>query len=288
MRRGTIDAESHIRHSGHRLIYPHQGIPDKTGPESPGWIRVTEQGVKQSLDMTRVMFSRGNISEKIRFGKLVQEGEDILDMYAGIGYYTLPAIIHGNARWVVACEWNKYAINALRYNVDDNNVSDRVTIMEGDCRKSAMEHNLVNMFDRVSLGLLPSSEGGWRTAVRALKNETGGWLHIHGNVPNSEEEAWAIWTCKCILEICNEVGRPDEWVVLCNHVERVKSYAPTISHFVADIFVGPSKLHVRSKDLSGHRAGVLHQNECISCDGDVLIPSCALSPDGPLSQPWMM
>jgi Met-10+ like-protein len=287
VRRGTIDAESHIRQSGHRLVYPHQGIPEKTGPDSPGWIRVTEQGIRQSFDMTRVMFSRGNISEKIRFGKIVQFGEDILDMYAGIGYYTLPAIIRGKARHVVACEWNKDAIYALRHNVHDNNVTDRVTILEGDCRQSATDHNLVGLFDRVSLGLLPSSEGGWKTAVRALKNETGGWLHIHGNVPNSEQAAWAIWTCKSLLDICNEIGRPDDWVVLCNHVEKVKSFAPTVSHFVADIFVGPSALHIRSHELSGSKAGVLRQHECVSCKGDILVPSCALSSTGPLSQSWM-
>lgn len=32
--------------------------------------------------MTRVMFSRGNITEKIRFGKLVQKGDIVLDVRA--------------------------------------------------------------------------------------------------------------------------------------------------------------------------------------------------------------
>ena len=36
--------------------------------------------------------------------------------------------------------------------------------------------------DRVNLGLIPSSEPGWRTACLALKSQTGGILHIHGNV----------------------------------------------------------------------------------------------------------
>ncbi len=36
--------------------------------------------------------------------------------------------------------------------------------------------------DRVNLGLVPSSEGGWPVACRALKPTTGGWLHVHGNV----------------------------------------------------------------------------------------------------------
>ena len=36
--------------------------------------------------------------------------------------------------------------------------------------------------DRVNLGLIPSSEPGWRTACLALRSQTGGILHIHGNV----------------------------------------------------------------------------------------------------------
>jgi 16S rRNA G966 N2-methylase RsmD len=256
VRRGTIDIDSGIRQSGHRLVFPSchgGGIPETTGPTSPGWIRVvTEQGIKQSFDiMTRVMFSRGNISEKIRFGKrLVKKDEMILDMYTGIGYYTLPALIHGKAKHVVACEWNEHAIQALRYNVKDNHLDDRVTIYPGDCRTTAKDQHLVNMFDRVSLGLLPSSEGGWETAVCALKNETGGWLHVHGNVRNAEKETWALWLCQRLLDICQDVGKPSEWIVLGNHVERVKSFAPTVSHFVADVFVGPADGHPRSKDIT--------------------------------------
>ena len=45
------------------------------------------------------------------------------------------------------------------------------------------------MADRVNLGLLPSSEAGWPVACATLRPDTGGWLHVHGNVcskPGSE------------------------------------------------------------------------------------------------------
>ena len=45
----------------------------------------------------------------------------------------------------------------------------RVCIRAGDCRVTAP----VDCADRVLLGLLPSSEGGWRTALGALRNTTG-------------------------------------------------------------------------------------------------------------------
>lgn len=237
------------------------------------------------------MFSRGNISEKIRFGKLVQEGETVLDMYAGIGYYTLPALVMGNASHVTACEWNEHAANALKHNLCQNGVGDRATVLVGDCRVLARQHGLVNKFDRVSLGLLPSSEGGWRTAVNALPIETGGWLHIHGNVPDNELSNWNVWMCEKLLEFVDaREDTSNDWVVVCAQVERVKAYAPHIHHYVADVFIGPCLSPLPfSANLEGHRVGILQQNgefEC--CPGASSPPSCALSPDGALHQAWMM
>ena len=61
--------------------------------------------------------------------------------------------------------------------------------------------------DRVLLGLLPSSECAWKTAVAALK-DTGGCLHLHGNVKDTEEASWAQATlvsthapCKLVMAI---------------------------------------------------------------------------------------
>lgn len=292
--RGRIDPNSKIRESGHRLVWPSQGIPSTSGPSTASsWICVTEQGIRQSFDVTRVMFSRGNVSEKIRFGQtLVQEGEVVLDMYAGIGYYTLPAVIHGRAERVYACEWNQYAAQALLYNVKDNGMQEKVKIFVGDCRELAIEHNLLDLVDRVSLGLLPSSEGGWKTAVRALKNATGGWLHVHGNVPNKERDDWALWLCSRLNDFTQETGKPANWVVLCSHVERVKSFAPTVSHYVADVFLGPPERHLfGDKIQKAHAAfGVLKdQGTLITATKDTKAtqPSCALSADGVLFQGWM-
>ena len=237
------------------------------------------------------MFSRGNISEKIRFGRqLVQEGEVILDMYAGIGYYTLPALVYGKANRVVACEWNEYAAFALQYNLDANGVAERATVHVGDSRVTCREHNLIGMFDRVSLGLLPSSEGGWRTAVKALRDNTGGWLHIHGNVPDHELETWTVWMCSRLMTFVDQDAGQNDWIVLCTNVERVKSFAPQIHHYVADVFLGPPAcLPVSVDDMSGQRAGVLKDGNAFqSCPEVVQPPSCALSRDGVLNQAWMM
>ena len=60
-------------------------------------------------------------------------------------------------------------------------------VLEGDNRVSAA--GLGGVADRVLLGLLPSSEGGWGLGVACLKAQ-GGWMHVHGNVADGEEAAW--------------------------------------------------------------------------------------------------
>ena len=239
------------------------------------------------------MFSRGNISEKIRFGKLVCEDEMVLDMYAGIGYYTLPALIHGNAKYVYACEWNKHAADALRYNLSQNQLNDRATIFVGDCRESLRKHEVLKIgFDRVSLGLLPSSEGGWSTAVQAINCDKGGWLHVHGNVPTVERQTWGLWLCQRILELRDDWGgdKVKDHVVVCQHIERVKSFAPKIAHYVADVFLGPKKrlcLELPGIRMNGNRSGICEKGEFFPVVGIVSSPSCALGENSILHQKWM-
>lgn len=52
----------------------------------------------------------------------------------GIGYFTLPYLIHGHAKKVYACEWNPDAVEALKRNLLLNKCSERCEVLEGDNR----------------------------------------------------------------------------------------------------------------------------------------------------------
>lgn len=54
---------------------------------------------------------------------------------SGIGYFTLPYLVHARASHVHACEWNPDAVEALQKNLEANGVSDRCTIHRGDNRQ---------------------------------------------------------------------------------------------------------------------------------------------------------
>uniref|UniRef100_A0A0E0EBY0 tRNA wybutosine-synthesizing protein 2/3/4 n=1 Tax=Oryza meridionalis TaxID=40149 RepID=A0A0E0EBY0_9ORYZ len=193
-----------------------------------GWLTHHENGICYSLDATKCMFSSGNRSEKLRMGKLDCRDEVVVDLFAGIGYFVLPFLVKANAKLVYACEWNPHALEALQRNVMDNHVADRCIILEGDNRLTAPK----GIADRVCLGLLPSSECSWDTAVRALRAE-GGMLHIHGNVNDSDETLWLDNVVKSITNIAKTHGL--SWNVTVEHVERVKWYGPHIRHLVVDV-----------------------------------------------------
>ncbi|XP_033105278.1 tRNA wybutosine-synthesizing protein 2 homolog [Anneissia japonica] len=142
-----------------------------------GWVEHIDNGIRYSYDVTKCMFSSGNITEKIRVAKMECSGETVVDLYAGIGYFTLPYLVHANAAFLHACEWNPHAVNALKRNLVLNNVQDRCAVYEGDNRQICP----TGVADRVNLGLIPTSSAGWPVACQALKS-TGGILHIHGNV----------------------------------------------------------------------------------------------------------
>ncbi|CAM5165806.1 unnamed protein product [Natator depressus] len=150
-----------------------------------GWVEHVDNGIRYTFDVTRCMFSPGNITEKLRAASLPCAGEVLVDLYAGIGYFTVPYLVHAGAAFVHACEWNPHAVEALRKNLELNGVQDRCQIHKGDNRQLELQ----DVANRVNLGLLPSSEEGWPIACQLLRKGTGGILHIHQNVESFPAKA---------------------------------------------------------------------------------------------------
>ncbi|XP_054025687.1 tRNA wybutosine-synthesizing protein 2 homolog isoform X1 [Dryobates pubescens] len=234
---------------------------------------------RYTFDVTKCMFSAGNIREKLRVASLPCSGEVLVDLYAGIGYFTLPFLVHAEAAFAHACEWNGHAVEALRRNLALNGVQDRCHVHHGDSRQLELQ----DVADRVNLGLIPSSEEGWPVACRVLKKSTGGVLHIHHNVeslpvpassqtPVLQAEQGSPEAANCDGEVQDPkedrgketlgarirpewqtwaeatAARIQEllvelhgqlWCTSILHIEPVKSYAPHVHHLVLDLECRP-------------------------------------------------
>lgn len=229
------------RKSGARLLWP-EG--------AGGWTEHRENGIVYGLDVRRSMFSSGNGTEKMRVASRRCQGETVVDLYAGIGYFTLPYLLHARAAHVHACEWDEDALAALRLNLRTNGVAERCTVHPGDNALSARA--FAGTAHRVNLGLIPSSEAGWPVGVAALRPE-GGWLHVHANVGASEADEAAF--CDALLHALGRlvVDEGRDWTLRVAHLERVKGYAPKIRHCVVDVWCAsePSASRASSDSVSG-------------------------------------
>ncbi|GAU98222.1 hypothetical protein RvY_09398 [Ramazzottius varieornatus] len=230
------------------------------------WAKKKENGLIYELNITKSMFSSGNITEKTRMLNLDCEGDVIVDLFAGIGYFTIPLLKAGAAK-VYACEWNPYAVEALRRNLKLNRMEDRCEVLFGDNRQVAP----VGVADRVVLGLIPSSEMSWPAAIKCLKTSHGGVLHVHMNVEtlktdqqqhvfstyHTEQSSdyfyiassvdwknsplfrdFAFTIMRRLHDMCNEMFL-ERWLITVVHFERVKSYGPKVWHCVYDVELRP-------------------------------------------------
>jgi tRNA wybutosine-synthesizing protein 2 len=177
----------------------------------------TEHGTRYALDLAAVMFAPGNKAERARMGETASEDERVFDMFAGIGYFTLPMARAGAD--VTATEVNPTAFRYLVENAVLNGVEDRVSAFRADCRDVDVEG-----VDRVVMGYYDAWEylGAALAAVRP-----GGVVHLHGAAP--EAELWHRPVSR-LREAADRHGRAVE--VLDRRV--VKSHSPGVEHVVVD------------------------------------------------------
>ena len=132
-----------------------------------------ESGISFCLDPSKVMFSQGNRTEKMRVAALTREGERVADMYAGIGYFSLP--VAGAGGMVHAMEINPVAFGYLQKNILLNQLSDRIEAACGDCRDL-----LSGEYDRVIMGHFDSASALSHVLSHV---QAGSVLHVHSSGP---------------------------------------------------------------------------------------------------------
>jgi tRNA wybutosine-synthesizing protein 2 len=174
-----------------------------------------ESGFTYIFDPRKVMFAQGNREEKMRLARLVQSDGvpvRVADMFAGIGYFTIP--LAGSGAQVHAMEINPVAFEYLNRNITANGLSDRVTTNLGDCRNL-----LTGTYDRIvmghfdALGMLPA-------ALRHVR--PGSVIHLHG-IGHETDRVRTIVECAGFSATIN--------------VHKVKKYRPHEWHVVQDVIL---------------------------------------------------
>lgn len=185
-----------------------------------------ENGIRFKLDPQKIMFSSGNLKERIRMAKISNENETVVDFFAGIGYFTLPIAVYSKPKKIFACEKNKLAYDFLCENIVLNHVTSIVQPLKGDNRIIAPK----NIADRVIMGYINKTYKFLPTAIDCLKNSSG-VIHYHDVYPDD------VVPEKPVKIIDRETKKKNCKFKILRY-DKVKSYAPGISHFVFDIKIG--------------------------------------------------
>jgi len=179
-----------------------------------------ENGALFKLDAMKIMFSQGNLRERIRMSRL-GKGENVVDMFAGIGYFAVPMAVHSQPQSVTAIELNPVAYRYLVENTRLNRVEDIVQPVLGDC----IERTPKGEADRVVMGMVQVTDRFLKTGIRALK--PGGIIHYHQTVPSWKFPDAAIGD---VSKVARALGLSAE-ILGCT---RVKKYSPGVVHAVVD------------------------------------------------------
>ena len=177
-----------------------------------------ENGCLFKLDLAKVMWSKGNNNERLRIARLVEDDETVLDMFAGIGYFSIPIGVHANAREVISIEINPNSYHFLCENIRLNKLHN-VTPILGDGKVETPKYRA----DRIIMGYVKTTHHYLKAAIGSL-NE-GGVLHYHETVPEK------LMNTRPFERIMSEAdGREVELL----KVNKIKKYAPGVEHVVID------------------------------------------------------
>ncbi|TAN41881.1 MAG: class I SAM-dependent methyltransferase family protein [Candidatus Methanoperedens sp.] len=177
-----------------------------------------ENGCLFKLDAMRIMYSQGNLAERKRMSRL-GKGEVVVDMFAGIGYFSIPMAVHSKPLKIISIEINPVSFGYMRKNIRLNLVEKIIEPVEGDCALVTPQ----GIADRVIMGYFdayPYLEKG----ISALVH--GGILHYHEAVPEAVEDR----PVNRIVETAGKLGRKVEII----EALKVKKYSPGVWHVVVD------------------------------------------------------
>ena len=136
-----------------------------------------ESGCFFRVDVERTYFSPRLSFEHKRIASLVKRSETVVNMFAGVGCFSILIAKTVNPVKVYSIDVNPLATECMKENVKVNHVEGRVFPILGDA-KDIIDANFRGVADRVLMPLPEKALEYLPCALSALK-PTGGWIHYY-------------------------------------------------------------------------------------------------------------
>ena len=182
-----------------------------------------EYGLVFRMDVAKAFFSPRLATERDIVAKQVRPGEVVIDMFAGIGPFSIMIAKTRSPRIVYAIDVNPDAIESMKENVSLNKVTNVVPIL-GDAREKIVS---LEKADRIIMNL-PHSAGEYVVdAIRALK--PGGFIHYYEILEDGAVDR----RLGELADLAVKEGRVMKLVAR----RKVKSYSPALTFYAFDLQV---------------------------------------------------
>ncbi len=180
-----------------------------------------EYGLVFKMDVRNVFFSPRLATERDTVARQVQPGEVVVDMFAGIGPFSIMIARTRQPKAVYAVDTNPEAIRYMRENIALNKVTTVIPVL-GDAREEVPK---LGPADRIIMNLPHNARDFLPEAIGALR--PGGVVHFYEIMEDSELDArFGMIADEAVRRgrVMKELGR-----------RKVKSYSPTMSFYAFDL-----------------------------------------------------
>lgn len=188
-----------------------------------------EHSCRFKVDVAKTFFSPRLSTERQRIANMVGDGEIIVNMFAGVGTFSIVIARANRTCRVYSIDSNSAAAEFCEINAKLNKVQDCVVSLCGDATE-VIASRLAGQADRVLMPLPEKAREFINSAVLALKPE-GGVVHYFAHIKSESKKAGR----ELGLADANEAFAPYSHKVL--GVRIVREVGPRVYQVVADVSV---------------------------------------------------
>ena len=180
-----------------------------------------EYGLTFKMDVSKVFFSPRLATERVIVANQVSPGEVVIDMFAGVGPFSILIAKTREPKVVYAIDSNPDAVKYMVENMKSNKVS-RMNPILGDARE---EVSKLDKADRIIMNLPHNAQSFLPEAIRSLKPR--GMIHFYSIMEEPQLES----RINNIRSAAVREGR----VMKIMARRKVKSYSPSLDFYAFDL-----------------------------------------------------
>ena len=181
-----------------------------------------ENGCLFKVDVARCYFSPRLSTERLRVAREVKRREKVLNMFAGVGPFSIEIAKTSGAK-VTSCEVNRFAAKLHEENNAKNKVADVVRVIQDDAKN--LPDLVDGKFDRILMPYPAYSDQFLKVALKLVKK--GGVIHYYRHLLGRNE----IEAASALREELSSLLPPDSKYA----ARKVREVGPRWIEMVAEI-----------------------------------------------------